>query len=422
MENQSIPDIRPDYNAPNYDPEKIAPYTLEDPLTFLDGSKVASPEDWKRRRREILDIFASEMYGQEPPVPEELVTELFEEKEDALGGFAVRSQYKMWFKKDKSGPCIDWLLLRPRYVDKKVPVILFLNYRGNQEIVPDEEIPVNDVWYGFTGDHKAPVGRGIMMDPNQATYLPIGMLLSAGYAVMSANYCEVSPDPDWNEKGEFDQKTFAYTGVFDLWGKRDETRTDNTTALGAWAWALSRGLDLAERIPQLDAANAVVTGCSRLGKAALLAAARDERFAVCVPNQCGGGGATLAKRDFGENIATQMNMFSHWYCKAYDKYKRNPARLLTFDQHLLVAAVAPRRLFIQGFNKNWFDTEGEYLACKAASCVWEFLGKEGLPEGTFPASFETSAIGRDLAYYRRSEEHGLAAIDWFHLLNFASAK
>ena len=64
MENQSIPDIRPDYNAPNYDPEKIAPYTLEDPLTFLDGSKVASPEDWKRRRREILDIFASEMYGQ----------------------------------------------------------------------------------------------------------------------------------------------------------------------------------------------------------------------------------------------------------------------------------------------------------------------------------------------------------------------
>ncbi|MBR7103419.1 MAG: hypothetical protein IKC65_00580 [Lentisphaeria bacterium] len=422
MENQSIPDIRPDYNAPNYDPEKIAPYTLEDPLTFLDGSKVASPEDWKRRRREILDIFASEMYGQEPPVPEELVTELFEEKEDALGGFAVRSQYKMWFKKDKSGPCIDWLLLRPRYVDKKVPVILFLNYRGNQEIVPDEEIPVNDVWYGFTGDHKAPVGRGIMMNPNQATYLPIGMLLSAGYAVMSANYCEVSPDPDWNEKGEFDQKTFAYTGVFDLWGKRDETRTDNTTALGAWAWALSRGLDLAERIPQLDAANAVVTGCSRLGKAALLAAARDERFAVCVPNQCGGGGATLAKRDFGENIATQMNMFSHWYCKAYDKYKRNPARLLTFDQHLLVAAVAPRRLFIQGFNKNWFDTEGEYLACKAASCVWEFLGKEGLPEGTFPASFETSAIGRDLAYYRRSEEHGLAAIDWFHLLIFASAK
>ena len=424
MENQSVPDIRPDYDTPNYDPEKIAPYTLEDPLTFLDGSRVKSPADWQKRRREILDIFAREMYGEEPPVPaaDELVTELFEEKDGALSGYAVRSQYKMWFRKDKSGPCINWLLLRPRYVNKKVPVILFLNYRGNHEVVPDEEIPVNDVWYNATEDHKVVVVRGSMTNPNRPSYLPIGMLLSAGYAVMTANYCEVSPDPNSKETGEFDQKVFSYTGVFDLWGKRDESRTDNITALGAWAWALSRGLDLAERIPQLDAANAIVTGCSRLGKAALIAAARDERFAVCVPNQCGGGGATLAKRDFGENIATEMKAFSHWYCKAYDKYKRNPAKLLTFDQHLLVAAVAPRRLFIQGFNERWFDTEGEYLACKAASCVWEFLGKEGLPEGTYPDSFDTSAIGKDLAYYRREEAHGLAAVDWFHLLNFAMAK
>lgn len=424
MGNQSVPDIRPDYQSPNYDPEKIAPYTLEDPLTFLDGSRVTSPEDWKKRRHEILGIFAREMLGEEPPAPaaDELVTELFEEKEDALGGFAVRSQYKMWFRKDKSGPCINWLLLRPRYADKKVPVILFLNYRGNHEIIPDEAIPVYDVWYPATEDHKVVVERGSMTNPNNPTYLPIGMLLSAGYAVMSANYCEISPDPNADDVGEFDQKTFSYTGVFELWGKRDESRTDNTTALGAWAWALSRGLDLAERIPQLDTAKAVVTGCSRLGKAALIAAARDERFAVCVANQCGGGGATLAKRDFGENIATEMAMFSHWYCKAYDKYKRNPAQLLTFDQHLLLAAVAPRRLFIQGFNKKWFDTEGEYLACKAAGCVWEFLGKEGLPGEAYPASFETSAIGRDLAYYHRSEEHGLAAIDWFHLLNFAMAK
>jgi len=113
--------------------------------------------------------------------------------------------------------------------------------------------------------------------------------------------------------------------------------------------------------------NSIVTGCSRLGKAALLAAARDERFAVCVPVQCGGGGATLAKRDFGENISTEIRMFRHWYCKAYDKYAVNPAKLLTFDQHLLLAAVAPRKLLIAGFDNPWFDTEGEYLACKAAS-------------------------------------------------------
>ena len=37
----------------NYDEAKVAPYTLEDPLTFLDGRKVTR-ETWAERRREML--------------------------------------------------------------------------------------------------------------------------------------------------------------------------------------------------------------------------------------------------------------------------------------------------------------------------------------------------------------------------------
>ena len=420
--NDSVPDIRPDWDQPNYDRDKIAPYTLEDPLTFLDGRRVAGPADWAERRREILGIFAREMYGVEPPPPAALVIDLVDEKTDALGGFAVRSQYRMYFKTDRTGPAIDWLVVRPRFAKGKVPACIFLHYRGNHELLPDEDIPVPEMWSDTFPDHADPVRRGAMCDPNHRNYLPIGMLLSAGYAVMCACYCQVSPDPDCKEPDlRFRQETFAYTGVFDLWGKRDETRTDDTTALGAWAWALSRGLDLAERIPELDAKNCVVTGCSRLGKAALLAGARDERFAVCVPVQCGGGGATLAKRDYGENVATEMRMFKHWYCKAYAKYARNPARLLYFDQHMLLACVAPRRLLIAGFDKRWFDTEGEFLACRAASPAWEVHGLPGLPDVPFPADFDTSAVGTHLGYYRRSEEHGIAAFDWWRILKFAEA-
>ena len=92
---ETVECIRPDYDKPNYDESKIAPYTLEDPLTFADGTKLKGPEEWPKRRAEILEIFAKEMYGQEPPKPEALVTELVDEKVGALAGFAIRSRYKM---------------------------------------------------------------------------------------------------------------------------------------------------------------------------------------------------------------------------------------------------------------------------------------------------------------------------------------
>ena len=42
---ETVECIRPDYDKPNYDESKIAPYTLEDPLTFADGTKLKGPED-----------------------------------------------------------------------------------------------------------------------------------------------------------------------------------------------------------------------------------------------------------------------------------------------------------------------------------------------------------------------------------------
>ncbi|MBO7686119.1 MAG: hypothetical protein J6V72_07045, partial [Kiritimatiellae bacterium] len=136
---------------PNYDESKVAPYTLEDPLTFADGRKLKSAAEWPARRKEILEIFAREMYGQPPPPPETVVTELVEEGA-TLDGLGIRRQYKMWFKADKSGPMIDWIAFLPNSIqdlspkkgkvpacenERKSPVILFLNYRGNQELVTD---------------------------------------------------------------------------------------------------------------------------------------------------------------------------------------------------------------------------------------------------------------------------------------------
>ena len=408
----------------NYDKSKVGTYTLEDPLVFCDGRPVRTPADWSSRRAEILRIFAKEMYGVEPPKPESLVTDLVKEKV-TCDGDATRRQYAMYFRADRTGPCVNWFVWIPRSAKGPVPVISFLNYRGAHELVADEDIPVMTAWsrngMSVSNHCVSSSTRGCQLDQNNpGTIFPLQMILARGYAVMTACYCEVSPDPNRTEEPPYEQKTFAYTGVFELWGPRDESRKDNITSLGAWAWALSRGLDLAERIPELDAKRAVVTGCSRLGKSALLAAARDERFAVCVPNQCGGGGVCLAKRNYGESVATEINDFSHWYCRAYDKYAPDPAKLLTFDQHLLLASIAPRPVLVEGMTDSaWMDTEGEFLACKAAAPVWAFLGRETMPDVDYPEDFSEAAIGGQLGYVRRPQNHGISGYDWNWMLNFA---
>ena len=137
--------------------------------------------------------------------------------------------------------------------------------------------------------------------------------------------------------------------------------------------------------------------------------------------QTGGGGCPLAKRDFGENISTESRAFTHWYCKAYAKYAKEPWKTLTFDQHLLLACIAPRAVLVQGFDTSkWMEASGEFEACRAAAPVWRFLGRRTMPDVPgYPGNYDESAIGGDLGFVRRSEQHGIAAIDWKWTLDFA---
>lgn len=402
------------YSAVNDDPDKIPAYTLEDPLSFRDGRKLSSAAEWPARRQEILELFQREMYGRIPS-PSPVWCELLEEG-STLTGFATRRQVRMWFRADKSGPKIDWLILSPARAQGPVPVILLLNYTGNHEFLADPEILLPDQWMR-TPRHE----RGHYNLDGEDTVFPVSSLIARGYAVVTACYCDISPDPDplVEEDGVILQDSFAYSrGVFELWGPRDPSRMDNTTALAAWAWGLMRGMDMIVQDPGLDQDRVLLTGYSRLGKAALLAGAFDERIAVTVPVQTGGGGAPLAKHFYGESIATEVASFRHWFCRAYDKYAGHEQEM-PFDQHLLISCIAPRAVLIVGFDKPWFDTEGEFLAVQAASPVWPFLGQPGLPAVPWPADYDRSAIGKRVGYVRRDGGHGISAYDWMWMTDFA---
>jgi len=397
---------------PNLEEAKVSAYALESPLVFEDGTPLKERAEWPKRRAEIVRIFEREMYGRTPSAPETVALEKIEEG-DTFAGLGVRRQYRMRFRKDGTGPAVDWLVVTPKYAKGPLPFYMMLNYKGNQELLDDPGVVET---HGTFNKISKPGSRGKMRRSGERSGVDVGQLLARGYAFVTACYAEVAGDPLCPQEPE----ALAYNGVFDLWPKRDETATSEPTALGAWAWALSRGLDLAEQLPFLDARRSVVTGSSRLGKAALLAASRDERFAVAVINQTGGGGVPLAKRDFGENVSTEMRMFPHWFCKAYGKYVDNEGAM-KFDQHLLVASIAPRPILVQGYDRAWFDPKGEYLSCRAASAAWEFLGLPGLPQGDFPDDFDTSRIGSHLGYVRRSGLHGFSPYDWKWSLDFADA-
>ena len=254
---------------PNYDESKVAPYTLPDPLTFVDGTKLTSPAQWPKRRAEILGIFEDQMYGLIPPPPAVMRLETLETS-DILGGRATRKQIRMWFNAANTGPKIDWILFIPKHARGPVPAFIGLNYHGNQEIDADPAIRLCEGWlrddskHFVTNHHAVEKSRGL--DPKS---WPVATLITRGYALATACYGDVAPD----------DKDLYTNGVHVLFPPSAPGVGNNTTAISAWAWALMRGMDMLEREPGIDRHRVAAIGCSRLAKTALLAGARDDRFA-----------------------------------------------------------------------------------------------------------------------------------------------
>ena len=164
-------------------------------------------------------------------------------------------------------------------------------------------------------------------------------------------------------------------------------------------------MDYLENDPDVDGSKVAVIGHSRLGKAALWAGATDQRFAMVVSNCSGCGGAAISRRAFGETVRTINNQFPHWFCGNFYKYSDNEAAL-PFDQHELLALIAPRPLCVASATEDlWADPEGQKIAAEEADKVYRFLGYEGMVQ-----------------YHTREGGHDIVAYDWNYYLDFADQK
>ena len=393
----------------NMEESRVPEYKLPDVLTRLRGGKVKTPKAWfKKQRPELLKFFSEEVYGTVPgelPISE---IKIWETSDDALNGLAVRKQLSIFFKKDNRNLEVNVLMYLPKS-DQKVPVFLACNFSGNHTITNDPNIRLTESWVannpsvGIINNRVTEQSRGVASDS-----WPVEDIINAGYGLVTFYYGDI--DPDRNDFSD---------GIHPFFYKENQTRPkfEQWGSIAAWAWGLSRVEDYLEQDSLVDATKVAVLGHSRLGKTALWAGATDQRFALVISNESGCGGAALSRRKFGETIERINTSFPHWFSDNFTKYNDNE-NLLKVDQHMLLALIAPRPLYVASAEDDkWADPRGEFLAAKYASAVYELLGKEGLPSKEMPGINEpvTGTIG----YHIRSGKHGLTNYDWKQYIGFA---
>jgi hypothetical protein len=299
---------------------------LPDPFAFGHGNRVQTPEDWRRRRKEMLELIVDTEYGGMPPKPAGVTGEL-------LNSTTVRR------------------LLDSRY--------------SQYRIVPDDNPACH-----FRLDVLVPAGKGpfpvaLNGDGCWRTLTDDILLAVLRREFISAQFSRVEVVPDSPQPERNTGLYAAYPG-------------QEFGALSAWAWGYHRCVDFLLALDCVDANAIAATGHSRGGKAALLAGATDERIALTAPNDSGSGGAGSYhwQGPASETVEDNHRAFEYWYGPKLWQYLGRP-EAMPFDQHFLKAAVAPRALLsTEGLADLWANPEGTWQTFAAAREVYRFLGAE----------------------------------------------
>ena len=375
----------------NLDESRVIPYTLPDVLRMQNGAEVKTAEQWMSTQRPyIFHLFEENVYGRFPP-PLPVHYRIRELNRDALGGRAIRKQVRLFLDPADTTVYADILLYLPKNKKGPSPVFLGLNFSGNATIIKDSSVFLSGrfMFPGYRSRNTAS-SRG-----TKSSRWPVKEILSNGIGIVTACYSDFEEDRPEGWK----------TGIRTTLRGLLKTEPDEWGAIGAWAWGLSHIADFLLTDKEVDPGRLIVIGHSRLGKAALWAAAGDPRFALAISNESGEGGAALSRRNYGETIALINAKFPWWFAPAYKQYGADPAAL-PVDQHMLLSLIAPRPLYVASAEGDqWSDPKGECLSAESAGAVYRLYNKKGL-----------------VGYHIRPGKHDITLYDWEQYINFADNK
>jgi len=387
---------------------------LPDPLVLLDGRKVATREQWEKERKpELRALFQHYMYGLLPRGVESRA-DVRHTDEKAFGGKATLREITLIFAGPDTGS-INVLLVVPNKRDGPVPAFVGLNFSGNHAIVTDPGVALPTTWMrqGRSGDDSVVNNRATEKGRGKAVGTwALEQSIDRGYAVATCYYGDIFPDKaDMNDgvSKAFNSPTPGQKSPGAI----------GSGAIAMWAWGLHRMVDFLVRVPEIDKSRIAVTGHSRLGKTALLAAAFDERIALAIPHQagCGGTGPSRSKNPKAETVAVINKSFPHWFDDNFKKFGESVDRL-PFDQNCLVAICAPRPvLYTNGIEDQWANPDGQFEMLKSATPVYKLFGVEGISATEMPSLGKL--VDSRLGYYVRTGPHVSDPDYWKTFLDYA---
>lgn len=385
---------------------------LPDPLVCLDGRRVETTAQWvESRRPELKALFAHYMYGALPPKPDAQTFDVTAVYPDFLEGKATLKLVTIAFG-DPAAPRIDLMVVVPNARRGRAPVFLAMNFCGNHALTTDARLPLTRGWLyescaGCVEGRATQRARG-----SQAADWDLGRIVDRGYAL--AAFCSTDVDSD---RAEVSDGVYAWLATQS--GQTSPPEPSHRGTISAWAWGYHRCVDYLVRDRDLDAKRIAVVGHSRNGKTALLAAALDERIGLSIPHQAGCGGTAPSRGKIGESVKQINDRFPHWFNAAFKAFNEQPERL-PFDQHCLVALMAPRPVLLSNaVEDQWANPAGQFEVLRAAQPVYRLLRAGGLDAQTMPEPGRL--VASTLGYYIRPGKHSMTQGDWQVFLDFADA-
>ena len=294
---------------------------LPNPLRMNNGTEVKTLGDWSARRLEIADMIQQYGIGEKPDVPREAV------------------------KARMDG---DTLI-----VDVTV---------GGETLTLKSAIH-----YPTAGQPPYALMIGTSM-----LSLPKALFENRPIAVMNYHEAQVNDYSQWR-RGHHDRGEHPFDRLY--------PHLKDNGAYSQWAWGLSRLIDglelLGPEVTKIDVRRIGVSGCSYAGKMALFCGAFDERVALTIAQEPGGGGAAAWRYNCGRDSVENLDRTDyHWFKESMrEMFHGDSVYLMPYDHHELAAMVCPRALLVLGnTDYKWLADESAYVSLNAARRVWQHLG------------------------------------------------